>query len=215
MALSHMASERISRKSPSRFLALRSSPSDRSTSALPEIAVRGVLKSCEIDLSRLARSCSFLARTAAFSRSSSALARARASDASPATASASLRSAGSGAAPIRQMPMTPTTSVPERRGRYKPDAEGKSFVPTPTLSPSSKALLAIESSITGGVGDAPAEEKLLCSKKPSPSSQYHTTVASRSLDSWAPAALTISRRVSQRRKASSASSMILVLRYAV
>ena len=28
-------------------------------------------------------------------------------------------------------------SAPERKGRYKPDADGKSFIPTPTLSPSS------------------------------------------------------------------------------
>lgn len=28
-------------------------------------------------------------------------------------------------------------SAPERKGRYKPDADGKNFIPTPTLSPSS------------------------------------------------------------------------------
>lgn len=28
-------------------------------------------------------------------------------------------------------------SAPERKGRYKPDADGKNFIPTPTISPSS------------------------------------------------------------------------------
>ena len=207
-----MASERISRKSPLRLSSSKAPSSERSTSALPEMAVRGVRKSCEIDLSRLARSCSFLAMTAAFSRSSSACARARASEASPATASASLRSTGRRASPIRQMPMTPTTSAPQRRGRYRPDAGGKSSVPTPVLSPSSKALLAMDGSIIGVRDEAAPAENSLCAKKPSPSSQYQTTTASRRRDSWAPAAPTICSRVSQRRKASSASRMILVLR---
>ena len=71
VALSHMASERMSLSRPSRARASSASPLERSTSALPEMAVSGVRRSCEIDLRRFALSCSFFAMTAAFSRSSS------------------------------------------------------------------------------------------------------------------------------------------------
>ena len=117
VAFSQFASDRMSRSSSARLSALSASPSESRTSAFPEIAVSGVRRSCEIERRRLARSCSFLASTAASSRCSSAWMRLSARDASPTTASASFCSAGSGVLLPRQAPITPITSSSEMTGR--------------------------------------------------------------------------------------------------
>ena len=95
-------------------LVLLSSESDSGAvsrmSALPEMAVRGVLRSCEIDLSKLALSCSFLASTAASSRSRTARSRSSAMAASPTTERQVACSSSSRASPQDMMPTTPKVS---------------------------------------------------------------------------------------------------------
>ena len=111
--VSQVASERMSAASFARCPSVRTAASERSTSALPAMAVSGVRRSWEIERRRLALSCSFLAVTAAHSRCSRAELRARASDASPAMDAAMLASSWPRAASSTSMASTPATTGSE------------------------------------------------------------------------------------------------------
>ena len=85
--------------------------------AFPEIEVSGVRRSWEMDRSRLARSCSFFARTAAASFSSRFFWFSRARAHSPRTESRMLVSKESRGLSAAAIPMTPYTRSPVRMDR--------------------------------------------------------------------------------------------------
>ena len=95
------------------------SPLDNKIPALPEIDVNGVRKSCEMERSKFARNCSFLARIAAFSLSFATFSFSKANAHSPKIESIMLFSNSSKGSSSMTMPTTPYTLSFIRIARYK------------------------------------------------------------------------------------------------